>query len=522
MALQRPKLLLKRFSRPRQEETPNEKQTPQKKPVEASYIEQRKPREDELALGFEYVAEDEERGRWLLTGIKQNERLVHFYIVGASGSGKTKFMQYLIKQDIANQNGFGVIDPHGDLIEDIKGWLYLESTKDLQKDVVLLDPADSKKTAVFNPIEQIEGETAGDQAGKLMIAFDKIWHEFFGPRMENILRNSLIALCEAGLTIAEVPLLLMNADFRQKVLEKVEEPNCRRYFLQEFETLSSHTRREYTESTLNKINALLSRERIRQILSARKSSFDLREIMDKQKILLVNLNKGRLGDTGDLLGSLLMSRIQMAAFSRTDMPERKRTPFYLYIDEFQNFASENFISVLSEARKYGLSLILAHQNLAQLPRSLQSSIITNCGVQTYFRLSRTDADILAREGFRVSGLVVKYMNIGADSVSPVYETLQEEREKQIQGLQDLPRQFCFAVNKNQSSRAGLQVPPVPKPWQAAGKDADDFEEMVQKAEIGKGYLVPRGKIEKECRKRQEELTKHEDPDTFRDTKRENT
>ena len=160
----------------------------------------------------------------------------------------------------------------------------------------------------------------------------------------------------------------------------------------------------WIEPVMNKINAFFSDERIRHIFSSAHSSFNLREAMDSKKILLINLDKGKLKDSADLLGSLLIAQIQIAAFSRSDIPQAKRNPFYLYIDEFQNFASESFSIVLSEARKYGLSLIMAHQTLAQIPEELRSLILGNAGIQAYFRLKRHDASILAKEAFEYSGL----------------------------------------------------------------------------------------------------------------------
>ncbi len=478
-------------------------------------VKNRMPKENELALGYCHY-EDEETKEYIeeLKGMSQKDRDTHFYIVGATRSGKTKFLEFLIWQDIIQGKGFGVIDPHGDLIENIKGLLYLYSEKSLKNDVVLIDPSDLKNTATFNPLEKTKGITSGELAGELILAFEKIWHDFWGPRMENILRNSLIALSENNLTLAEIPPLLTNASFRKKVLEKVENQDCRDYFINEFEPLNPKARREWTESTLNKVHAFLANDKARHIFASQKSSFNLRKIIDEQKILLVNLAKGKLRDISALLGSLLMSKIQMAAFSRTDIAKSKRTPFYLYIDEFQNIASKSFIEVLSEAAKYGLSLTMAHQGLAQLPRDLQASILTNCGAQAYFKVSREDADILAKEGFRVTGKEIKDMRIGENSIDPIYQPLQEEWETYIQTLQDSPKRIFTFTHTDREGVAEFMVPDMPDPWKRTKQDEETFKRLLKKRALGKKYLKSRKTIEKNYQKRRKEFAVNEEPSSF--------
>ena len=464
--------------------------------------------------------EKTEREVWISKGISQKDRSAHFYVVGATRMGKTRFLEYLIQQDIVQRKGFGIIDPHGDLFEDIKGCLYICYSqmpgKSLEDDVVIIDPTDPEKTAVFNPLERIEGAGSGKLASQLTMAFQKIWANFWGPRMENILRTSLIALSEADLTLAEIPLLLTNKVFRKRVLEKVKDTDCRDYFETDYESLTFKTKREWIESTLNKVRAFLSREEARHILSARKSSFNLREIIDGQKVLLVNLDKGQLGDTSDLLGSLLMAKIQMAAFSRRDLLPEERTPFYLYIDEFQNFASESFTETLAEAAKYGLSLVIAHQNLAQLPQELRASILGNCGIQIYFRVGRKDADILAKEGFRTTGLAIKDMKIGDKTVTPIYFSYPEEWENYIKGLQDLSPRWFWAIQKITGEALELYVPDVEEPWKLVEMSPKEFRKKVAEAGIGKKYLRKRKDIEKEYQKRRAKLSAVSEPKDFRE------
>jgi len=440
----------------------------------------------------------------------QKDRDRHFYVLGATGMGKSRFLQYLIKQDINNGFGFGVIDPHGDLVEDVKGWLYLNllNVNDLRKEVILIEPTNPKTTVSFNPLEQIKGIPPEEQAGEVVEIFQKIWGESWGPRMANILRNSLIALVENNLTLVELPLILTNDLFRKRILKKVKNPQCLRCF-KDFETVRPALWREWIESTLNKVDALLSDHRMRHIFTRPKSSFNIREIIDKQKILLVKLEKGRLKGNADLLGSLLLSEIQMAAFARTDISPEKRTPFYLYIDEFQNFATKTFISVLSEARKYGLSLILAHQNLAQIPPELRASILSNCGIQVCFQVSRDDAQIMAKE---------------------LMTTLYRQPpgwELNIQSLQELERQCCWMKNKIEGGVCPIETEYVHSPWEVSaqapggldGITPEGFRESVERARIGANYLTDRKKIEKEYQKRYKKLTGSEEPKTFREPKK---
>jgi hypothetical protein len=433
----------------------------------------------------------ENKQEWQLAKIRDEDRKIHFYIVGASGTGKSKFLEFLIRQDIAKGNGFGVIDPHGDLVEDVKGYLALTLPKEvLEERVVLIDPTDEKYTVAFNPLEKLEGVSSAEIAAELVEAFKKIWIDAWGARMEDLLRNTLIALIEAELTLDNLPRFLIDDDFRENVLERVTHPIAKKYF-QRFNALAPRTREEWMESTLNKVNAFLSDDRIREIFSYQKSSFNLREIMDNKKILLIKLDRGRLKENGDLLGSLLMTKIRMAAFSRSDIPREKRVPFYLYIDEFQNFATEEFIDTLSEARKYGLVLIMAHQNLSQLPRQLQDSVLTNCGIQCYFRVCRRDAEILAKEAFETTGMEVKAVRFAGNYADYDWFSYPEEWEKYIQELENLPNRCFFAKHKIEGGVLPLRTVDVLPAYEEFGIEKEDFERLMDEIVFGKKYLLER-------------------------------
>jgi len=323
--------------------------------------------------------------------------------------------------------------------------------------------------------------------------------------MADIMRNSLIALVENNLTLLELPLLLTEPAARKKILANVKSPTCRQRF-KYFESLPAHTWREWLESTLNKVDAFLSDPAIRQVFASSKSSFNLRDIMDNGKILLVNLNKGKLGESANLLGALMVSKIKMAAFSRNDVGITERQPFYLYIDEFQNFATDSFVEILSEARKYRLSLILAHQNLDQLTEGLRSSILANCGIQACFRVNRTDAQLLARE-----------------LMGPMYRHIPGW-ELNIQQLQELPPRCCFIANKAESGIIGVRTLPVPNPWETMQYEEEGqwkpweeepFHWVVRDLEIGAGYLRSREEVERESIKREEGLMAREDLESYK-------
>jgi len=500
-------------------EDPNESASPEEKTElksnDEEFINQEEGESDKVSdntlnLGWYYSENKED---YQLAKISEKDRATHFYIVGATGTGKTKFLEYLIQQDIEKGNGFGVIDPHGDLIEDVKGFLILQYSPDepeLTDKVILIDPTDPIFTVTFNPLEKMPGVPLAEQANELICAFRKIWSDSWGVRMEDLMRNSLIALGEAGLTLIELPAFLSNRAVRQGVLEKVSHPLAREYF-RRFDTITDRSQITWIEPVMNKINAFFSDERIRHIFSSAKSSFNLREIMDSRKILLIKLDKGKLKDSADLLGSLLMAQIQMAAFSRSDIPQSKRTPFYLYIDEFQNFASESFSVVLSEARKYGLSLIMAHQTLAQIPEELRSLILGNAGIQVYFRLNRHDASILAKEAFEYSGFEVKNVS----GFKPRYWSLGEEWEQHTKELQTLEPRICYVKHKIEGGVIPIQTAYIETAQEVfteiLGQTEEQFDRWFKGIPFGRKYLVERGKLEAECAARKAEIQRETRP-----------
>ncbi len=424
---------------------------------------------DTFNLGWHY---SEDKNEYQLAKISNNDRNSHFYVIGSTGTGKSKFLQYLILQDILEGRGVGIIDPHGDLIEDVKILLARafkgEFEESLADQVIIIDPTDPNQTVTFNPLEKLPGISAAEQANELVCSFKKIWADSWGVRMEDLMRNSLIALSEAELTLVELSSFLTDRNFREVVLERVSNPVAKEYF-QRFNVLTDRGQIPWIEPIMNKINAVFCDDRIKQIFSSTKSSFNLREAMDDGKVLLIKLDKGRLKDSANLLGSLLMAKIQMAAFSRSDIEQKKRVPFYLYIDEFQNFANDSFALILSEARKYGLYLTMVHQSLSQIPEELRDLILSCAGIQIYFRLGRQDAQLLAKEAFAYSG----------------------SWERWIGALQNLDPRICYIKNKIQGGITHVNAMPIESAAELLEMEESDCQKYMDSLPFGKNYLVER-------------------------------
>lgn len=467
---------------------------------ETLIIRERAANADELMLGSA-EGEDEETGQPVvqLKGISQEHRNKHFYIAGGTGVGKSKFIESLILQDIRWGNGFGVIDPHGDQYNAIKAHLIARRDPEgLAQEVVLIDPTDPLRTATFNPLELIEGVSADELANTLIFVFKKIWADSWGNRMEDIMRWSMVALAEQNLTLYELPRLLTDVKFRARVLAGTQDEQCRYFFEQRLGAQTRKTQNEWAESTLNKISALLSNRNVRHIFLSAKSSFNLRDVIDSGKILLIKLDRGRLMGSADLLGALLIAKIQLDAFSRGDMDPEKRAMWYLYIDEFQNFATDSFAQILSEARKYNLALILAHQHLSQLPRFLRDSILSNCAIQTCFRLNRDDASTLAHE-----------------TMTSIF-TSPPGWEHYVQELQMLRPRECYVKNTNEGGVVKIYTLDVPAPHEYGEKEEwmgkEELAERIATSPIGSRYLRLRSDIDEEYRQRKESFDKPDTPE----------
>lgn len=333
------------------------------------------------------------------------DRLRHLYILGATGTGKSKLLEFLIRQDILSGRGFCLIDPHGDLFQSILHFLagYCSEDNDpeiaekISKRLVLIDPACTDWVMGFNPLEAI-GVNPYSQALEFMGILKKLWSDaYWGPRMEELMRNTMITLSLHGYTLLEAKTLLTDPLFRGRLVADLPEGEVKEYWLYRYNQLSDRMQNTYREPILNRLSVFLSDPSIRIMVGQKKSTINFRQIMDQGKWLLVNLSKGRLKSNAHLLGAFLVAKLQLSALSRVDVDEEKRFPFFVFVDEFQNFMSEDFETILSEARKYGLGLTLVHQNMDQLDRQLRAAILGNTLTQVFFRISNQDATALAAE-----------------------------------------------------------------------------------------------------------------------------
>src|SRR3989338_8158246 len=336
-------------------------------------------------------------------GIKTDDRRRHTYLIGKTGMGKSVTLENMIIQDIIAGKGLCVVDPHGELVEKVIKFIPPSRIND----VVYINPADLSFPIAFNVLESVSEEHRHLVASGLLGIFKKLWAESWGPRLEYVLNNAIMALLEyPGSTLLGVMRLLVDKSFRKKVINKVTDPIIKSFWVEEYSKYPDRFQAEAIAPIQNKVGRFLSSAMIRNIVGQVKSSIDLREIMDQKKILLLNLSKGRIGeDNAALLGAMIITKIQLAAMSRVEIPEAERKDFYLYVDEFQNFATESFANILSEARKYRLDLIMAHQYIAQLTSvsgggrvtKVKDAVFGNVGTIAMFRIGAPDAEELIKE-----------------------------------------------------------------------------------------------------------------------------
>ncbi|TAK04774.1 DUF87 domain-containing protein [Patescibacteria group bacterium] len=342
------------------------------------------------------------RGEDTLVRIKKPDRRRHVYIIGKSGSGKSVLIENMALQDIANGDGVCVVDPHGDLVEHI-----LEQMPENRiDDVIVFDPSDLDRPIGLNMLE-VESEEQKDFAVQEMIAiFYKLFPpEMIGPMFEHNMRNVMLTLmadAEESGTIAEIPRMFSDADFQKQWVAKVTDPVVRAFWEKEMAKTSDFHKSEMLGYLISKVGRFVENTMMRNIIGQRLSGFSIREAMDKKKVLLVNLSKGKTGEVNaNLLGLIIVSKLQMAALSRADLPEDQRHDFYLYIDEFQNFITDSIATILSEARKYRLNLIIAHQYMGQLVQNndtkIRDAVIGNVGTMMLFRIGIEDAEMLEKE-----------------------------------------------------------------------------------------------------------------------------
>ena len=339
------------------------------------------------------------RNKEVAFGIKTDDRRRHVYIIGKTGMGKTTMIENMIVQDIVAGNGVAFVDPHGDSVEKILN--YIPSSR--INDVVYFNPADLDYPIAFNPLESVDPKYKHLVASGLMGVFTKMWANVWSARMEYILNNTILALLDTpGNTMLGIARMLVDKKFRQRIVANIRDPVVKSFWVDEFANYNDKFRSEAIAPIQNKVGQFLSSALIRNIVGQTKSSIDLRELMDQKKILLLNLSKGRIGeDNSALLGAMFITKLQLAAMSRVDVSEDERKDFYLYVDEFQNFATESFATILSEARKYRLNLTIAHQYIGQLitenSTKIKDAVFGNVGTIILFRIGATDAEALESE-----------------------------------------------------------------------------------------------------------------------------
>jgi energy-coupling factor transporter ATP-binding protein EcfA2 len=328
-------------------------------------------------------------------GIKDKDRLQHMYVIGKSGTGKSTLLQNMAISDIERGNGLCVIDPHGDIATDILKHI----PKGREQDLIYFNATDLDNPIAFNPLKGIHPKYHDLVASGLISTFRKIWIENWGPRLEYILRFALLTLLFVpDATLLDIQPLLTDADYRKYSLKYVTDDHTLSFWQNEYEKYSPRLRNEAIAPILNKTGLFLTSNALRKIVGQKTNSFRLQQVLDKGKILIVNLSKGQIGeDASSLLGAMLVNSIQLAALHRASQEAHTRRPFYLYIDECHSFVTLSFAGILAEARKYGLSLFMAHQYIEQMDERIRAAIFGNVGTIVSFRVGAKDAEYLTKE-----------------------------------------------------------------------------------------------------------------------------
>jgi len=352
------------------------------------------PTEGGTFMGYAY-----HRGIRRPVHILPGDRMRHTYIIGKTGTGKSELLKEMIKQDIQKGHGVCVIDPHGDLIDDALKFI----PPNRAEDVIYFDPSDTERPMGLNLLEAQTEEQKHFITGAIINLMYKLYDPqrtgIIGPRFEHAIRNAMLTIMyEPGATFIEIVRIMTDQKFVQELLPKVQDPIIRRYWTDQIAQTSDFHKSEVLDYIVSKFGRFVTNKMMRNIIGQSKSAFDFRKVMDEGKILLINLSKGKLGEENStFLGLLLIPKILAAAMSRVDVPEDQRREFYLYVDEFQNFATPDFAVILSEARKYKLALTVANQFIGQMDEEVKNAVFGNVGTKICFRLGVTDASFMQRE-----------------------------------------------------------------------------------------------------------------------------
>jgi hypothetical protein len=433
------------------------------------------------------------------------ERWAHMAVWGASGSGKSNLLLDLIMQDIAAGRGCCLIDPKGDLVLDVLAAMTAvpeDAWAVLARDVVVVDPSEPDCPVAFNPLEVNSYGSPSRQRQEMVSVFRKIWHldDAQTPRLGLVLRRAVQLAMENGLTLCDIQRILTDEVYRAGLVARSNDDSVRTFWEREFPD-SPSAQMQWAASTLTRLEALLDDPNVRRMLGQPRSSFDFRKVMDEGKVLLINLAKGRLGqETASLIGGFLLAKLQMAAESRQDIwPPESRRVFYLYVDEFQNYATRSFEEMLAEARGYGLSLVMANQHLAQLDDGLRRAVLSNARIRVAFRMSHEDAALLAQEFWRFQGDRVKEtrwdtVRIGRLQIpvpEPVYHSAGDEARQNREALHYLPDRMMWVHIQGQGAPRLLRTVDIPRQRLAASR------ERVQRFKALLGSSQPRALLEPE-------------------------
>ncbi|MEK7535159.1 MAG: type IV secretion system DNA-binding domain-containing protein [Patescibacteria group bacterium] len=429
-------------------------------------------------------------------GIKKKDRRLHMYIIGKTGTGKSTLMENMIIDDINEGRGMAVVDPHGTLIAHVLDFI----PESRLRDVIYFNPADREFPIGFNLLENVDPEQKNIVASGVVGIMEKIFGEIsWGPRLEYILRNVILALLEyPNSTFMGIMRILTDSAYRRIVVNEVRDPVIRDFFINEFEKYDPKFRTEAIAPIQNKVGQFLSASTIRNIVGQPKSTIDIRRIMDEGKILLADLSIGKIGeDNSALLGSMLITKIQLAAMGRVNVNEDERRDFYLYVDEFQNFATESFATILSEARKYRLNLAMANQYTAQMPESVSNAVFGNVGTMISFRVGAQDADVLVKEyepvfdsndlvnldnfqiylkmaidGVTVPAFSASTLSPKTDKTNLVEQIVANSRQmysRPVEEVEDYITEWSTPINLSDPSKQ-----PIPQPYEELKTKSDAF------------------------------------------------
>jgi hypothetical protein len=437
-----------------------------------------------------YFGETDARGKRVRFGIKAKDRTRHVYVIGKTGMGKSTLLENMAIQDITSGNGMAFLDPHGKTADLLLSYVPPERLKD----VVYFAPFDTEYPISFNILEDVGFDKRHLVVAGLMSTFKKIWVDAWSARMEYILTNTLLALIEyPGSTLLGVNRMLSDKDYRKKVVDNVKDPSVKSFWVDEFAKYTERQAAEAVPAIQNKVGQFTANPLIRNILGQSKSSFSIRKLMDERKILIVNLSKGLVGESNaNLLGSMIITKIYLAAMSRADVQEKelKKLPnFYLFVDEFQSFANESFADILSEARKYNLNLTIAHQYIEQMSEEVRSAVFGNVGTMMTFRVGAFDAEVLEKEfapQFTAEDLVnlgifqmyLKLMINGVSSVPFSSSSLPPIPAPVISYKSEL-----IANSRKQFAAPRMNVEKEIQDWHNEGKDKTGWEKKQEK--VGK-------------------------------------